>query len=674
MTAKPLIERSELDAYRAMLQRAHTPQEAVVVEQLRAITQNIIPLYLMLSTGAVVLGATFIESAPHWMTMGVPGFAVLISVFRIAKWFGAEKQMIDPDYAHRAIRQLEAFAIVLFVVMAIWVYMFIPYANEAEMAYLAFFTAFTGAAGTVCTMSRPRLVAASLLFTFGEYVMFFASQGERFYLLVLAQLAMTFFVFFQVSRTHWYRLAQSVMLQDDLTSESDRAARLANRNNQMALLDTLTGLPNRHSFFNEIDASYDPHTDEKFPIIGLIDLDGFKPINDVFGHTAGDAVLVETARRLNELLRGRAFVARLGGDEFAYILPTTVDSPEVKAVAEAVVEALSQPVKLPSGDSSRVSASVGYSSRAFGAASARELLEQADFALFRAKEAKAGKPVEFSASHAETKRREAAVHQAFKRADLDAEIHLVFQPIVESTSGAVVRWEALARWTSPVLGRVSPGEFVAVAEKAGMTPQMTRAVFRKALAQLKAWPDTASISVNLSAQDIISRDTTDTLIALLGQEEESLRERIVIEITESSLMSDLDEARHNLMRYRSLGVKIALDDFGTGYSSLRYLQELEFDIVKIDRSFAMAMGGKARSLGLVSAILQLCRSMGIECVIEGVETREQLGHARRAGCRLVQGYLYATPLETREASRCVSADFRFSPYDELLASGGRKVA
>ena len=335
---------------------------------------------------------------------------------------------------------------------------------------------------------------------------------------------------------------------------------------------------------------------------------------------------------------------------------------------------MNEPVRLPNKDTSRVSASVGYSSRGFPVKSARDLMEQADFALFRAKEHKVGQAIEFSAHHAESLMREAVVHQALKKADLDKELRLVFQPIVNSTDGQITRCEALARWDSPELGSVPPMEFVGIAEKMGMTQQLTRVVVRQALEYLRDCPELPSLSVNLSAQDIISRETSDALVAMILTEPEHVRHRLVLEVTESSLLNDMEEARYNLMKFRFMGLKIALDDFGTGYSSLRYLQDLEFDIVKIDRSFGAAINTAARGLGLVATIQHLCRSLSIECIIEGIETREQLETARSAGCRLVQGYLYSAPLSAGDLHAYLIGEKRFPTYRQLLEDGTRDVA
>tara|TARA_R110002051_G_scaffold32562_1_gene73433 strand:+ start:142 stop:2115 length:1974 start_codon:yes stop_codon:yes gene_type:complete len=657
-----------------MLQNARTPEEAVTMEQLRAISQNIPALYLMLTVAAIALGATFVGNAPVLLTVGVPGIFVALSTIRLAFWKFGDNRLMHPEEARTKLKQVEVLTSVLFLFLGVWVWTLLPYASGEERLYLSFFTAFTGASSTICAISRPRLVGVCLFMTLGVFCLLFFDWNERFYFYATMQLGVTYLVFFLASQTYKMRLAQSVVLLNRLNAENRRSSELADTNESMALTDMLTGLPNRRQFFQDVEASYDPKTDEKLPVVGLIDLDGFKPINDVFGHTAGDTVLVETARRLKRVLGDKASVSRLGGDEFAYILPRTVSQKEAKRIAQQIVNAMNEPVQLPNRDTSRVSASVGYSSRAFSVRSAHDLLEQADFALFRAKEHKVGQAIEFSASHAESQLREAVVHQALKKADLEKELRLVFQPIVNSTDGAVNRCEALARWDSPQLGSVPPLEFVAIAEKMGMTQQLTRVVVRKALEQLRRWPELPSMSVNLSAQDIISRETSDSLVAMILAEPESVRERLVLEVTESSLLNDMEEARYNLMKFRFMGLKIALDDFGTGYSSLRYLQELEFDIVKIDRSFGAAINTTARGLGLVATIQHLCRSLAIECIIEGIETREQLETARSAGCRLVQGYLYAAPLDALELHAYLTGEKKFPSYRELLEGPARDVA
>lgn len=641
------------------------------MEQMRAVLDNIPALYVMLNMAALALSLTFFNKAPAYLTIGVLAVAIPASLWRIRHFRKAGQEIKDPVKLKRMMHRLDIVAIIIFASIAIWIRALIPYANDTERVMLSFFTAFTGASAVLCAMSRPRIVAMCLSILFLEYCILFIGLGEGFFMVTSVLLGGCYLVFVQFSMNYKKRIEQTVNLHNELLSENARSNGLAESNRSLALSDTLTGLPNRRSFFEEAALYYGRSPIGQLPVIGIVDLDGFKPINDVFGHTAGDAVLVETARRLKAVIGESGSVARLGGDEFAYALPWNTPQTEVTRTAYAIVSAMAKPVILPNGDASRVSASIGFSSRNFHVQSANELLEQADFALFRAKEVPMGCAVEFSSFHAASKRREAIVHEAFKVADLENEIHIVFQPIVNSTDGTISSCEALARWDSREIGTVSPGEFVPIAEKAGMTQEMTRIVLRKTLEHMKTWPGNMRVSLNLSAQDVNSRHTTDALASMLIKQPRSLRERICIEVTETSLLTDFEEVRNNLMKFRELGLKIALDDFGTGYSSLRYIQELEFDIVKIDRSFIASVEDNAKSFGLVRVIQQLCRSLAIDCVAEGVETPGQLEKARLAGCQFVQGYLYSEPLLSKDLIPYLTGDIRFPDYRDITPDRAR---
>jgi diguanylate cyclase (GGDEF)-like protein len=666
---------SDIKHYRTMLQNARTLEEAVVMEQMRATAKNLSALYAMLCVASLSLGMSFLNHAPLYLTLGLPCLFIVGSILRINHWRDSQAEFTDPLRAQRDFAVIEIGSLIIFAVMGGWIALLWPYAIGKQEAQLALFTGLIGPVGMMCSMPRPRIVAAGLSGTLLIFCMIFVRHDPLYYGYMALPMAVSYAAFLKVSLTYKQRIAESVMLHNELVSENERASGLAESNRFLALSDTLTGLPNRRRFFEQINLFFERSPDGELPIVGLVDLDGFKPLNDVFGHSAGDAMLVETANRMKAAAaRYGGSVARLGGDEFAFVLPWNTSREEAMKFSLELVASISHPVVLPSGDISRVSASVGMSSRGFDVASAKDLLEQADFALFRAKEATSGPVVEFSSHHAASKRREVLVHQAFKNADLDKEIHLVFQPIIDTRDGAIRRCEALARWDSPEIGMVPPGEFVPIAEKAGMTQEMTLAVFRKVIAQLKVWPESARIAVNLSAQDVNSRQCTDLLASMLIRQPPSLRQRISIEVTESSLLTDFTEVHNNLLKFRELGVKIALDDFGTGFSSLRYLQELEFDIVKIDRSFISSIEQNQKSFGLVRTISRLCRSLSIACVAEGVETREELDHVRTAGCHLVQGYIFTKPLVAEKMLPYLTGELKFDGMGVMLSVPTKDVA
>ena len=666
---------SDIKHYRTMLQNARTLEEAVVMEQMRATSKNLSALYAMLCVASLSLGMSFLEYAPLYLTLGLPCLFIVASILRINHWRDSQIEFTDPVRAKRDFAVMEYGSLIIFAILGVWIAMLWPYAIGRQEAQLAVFTCLIGSVAMMCSMPRPRIVAIGLGGTLIVFCLVFVLHDPHFYGFLAVPMAVSYGVFFKVSFSYKQRIVESVMLHNELISENERASGLAESNRFLALSDTLTGLPNRRRFFEQINLFFERCPDGELPIVGLVDLDGFKPLNDVFGHSAGDAVLVETANRMKlAATHYGGAVARLGGDEFAYVLPWNTSRDDAMKFSQELVASISNPVVLPSSDVSRVSASVGLSSRSFEVASAKDLLEQADFALFRAKESSAGPVVEFSSHHAASKRREVLVHQAFKNADLDKEIHLVYQPIIDTRDGAIRRCEALARWDSPEIGMVPPGEFVPIAEKAGMTQEMTLAVFRKVIAQLKVWPDTARIAVNLSAQDVNSRQCTDLLASMLIRQSPSLRKRISIEVTESSLLTDFSEVHSNLLKFRELGVKIALDDFGTGFSSLRYLQELEFDIVKIDRSFISSIEYNQKSFGLVRTISRLCRSLSIACVAEGVETREELDHVRSAGCHLVQGYIFTKPLMAEKMLPYLTGELKFDGMGSMLSVPTQVVA
>ncbi|MEP3665354.1 MAG: EAL domain-containing protein, partial [Roseibium sp.] len=289
-----------------------------------------------------------------------------------------------------------------------------------------------------------------------------------------------------------------------------------------------------------------------------------------------------------------------------------------------------------------VGASCGIAYYPEAGKTAHSLFDRSDYALYNSKTTIRGSTTVYSSEHEARIRSERAIESALQSADLTREFQVFFQPVVSLPARVIVGFEALARWTSPVLGKVSPDEFIPIAERTGLIHRLTIALFCKAVDQINALPGGLSLAFNLSAQDITSDATVTELLNIIRQKEVDPR-RITFEITETSVIGSYETAEGCLRLLREAGVKLALDDFGTGYSSLGYLHRLPIDCVKIDRSFVAGIKDPVAS-GVVTSILNLCRSMQLQCVVEGVEELHQLDLLEAMQCKFVQGYHFGLPL------------------------------
>ncbi len=346
-----------------------------------------------------------------------------------------------------------------------------------------------------------------------------------------------------------------------------------------------------------------------------MDLDGFKPVNDLYGHATGDALLMEAGNRLREVCGAKLHLARIGGDEFAVVVADVVDDEELLVAGRRMCDVLRIPFYL-GGATVQVSASIGFAIYPDLADNASALFERADYALFRSKRELKGRATLFSREHAAEIHGGATIEQALHAADLERELIVLFQPIIELRTGRTVAFEALARWQSPLVGHVSPAVFIPIAERMGIVTKLTRVLLEKALAAANSWPSDVSLSFNLSAKDISTPEGVMRLIATILASGFDPR-RLDLEITETAIMHDFDEAHEAIETLKALGCGICLDDFGTGYSSLTQLHSLPLTKIKIDRSFVTELHVKPASHKIVKSLLALTRDMGLGCVVEG---------------------------------------------------------
>ena len=439
-------------------------------------------------------------------------------------------------------------------------------------------------------------------------------------------------------RTRVLSSNRAVRTFTDLTERKRAEARIS----YLAHHDALTGLANRASFQDRLThaVSVGRRGGTAFAVLCL-DLDRFKQVNDTRGHDMGDQLLQAVAERLRASVREGDAVARFGGDEFA-ILQTDVEQPEAAAaLAERLVAHVAEPYAID-GIQVSIGVSVGIALYPADGLTADHLLKSADIALYKAKEDGRGTSCFFEPAMDAALQERYALEQDFRGAVTQDRIDVHFQPICDAQSGRAVAYEALARWTHPDRGPISPQVFVPVAEEAGLVGALGRAVLRKACREAAGWPSDLGLTVNLSPVQLLDTHLAAQVLGIL--DETGLDPgRLGLEVTEGALIRNGEEALATLRALRRQGVRIYLDDFGTGHAGLSYLLRFPFDCIKIDRSFVGRLATDRAAEAVIRATLLLGESLGIEVVAEGIETGAQRARLVELGCRRLQGYLLGVP-------------------------------
>lgn len=380
-------------------------------------------------------------------------------------------------------------------------------------------------------------------------------------------------------------------------------------------------------------------------MVALLDLDGFKTINDKFGHSTGDALLVEVSRRLRELLEPSGIVARLGGDEFALLLRGRSKDVARDVVADAI-QRLGEPHSCE-GRQLIVSACAGVAFTQAGESDPTQMIRRADIALFAAKRKGRQRMEVFSPELEREIKRRAEIEVALRSPGVEREIELAFQPILDLGTMEVTSFEALARWRHSELGWISPSEFIPITEQIPVIEKISDGLLIRACHEALHWPETVSLSFNLSAVHLCSSGAAERVIDIVRRCNLNPA-RLQIEVTETALMGDFDAARRSLAQLRGEGVRLVLDDFGAGYASISYLREMQFDAIKLDGSLVTAANGP-KGYPLLKGVIELCRAVGLPCVAEHVETEGSVGLLRDLGCQFAQGYWLARPMSAESA-------------------------
>jgi diguanylate cyclase (GGDEF)-like protein/PAS domain S-box-containing protein len=429
---------------------------------------------------------------------------------------------------------------------------------------------------------------------------------------------------------------------------SERKAQLAALERQ-AMHDVLTGLPNRTLLVDRIEQAILVARRTKAPVaLMVMDLDGFKEINDTLGHHAGDLLLQQVAKRLLEEIRESDTVARLGGDEFAFVLPTVEDSAAAIRFARRILKALERPFELEN-QKCEVGASIGVAMFPEHGGDSATLMRRADSAMYHAKRGGRGCSL-YNTTLTRSSGNALALGAELREAIENDYLRVYYQPKVHLRTGLVTRVEALVRWAHPERGLILPDNFIPLAERSGLIKPLTEWVLNNSLKQCADWQRRGlplHIAVNLSPKILLEHVLPQTIATMLDRWKLPPRS-LKLEITESSIMADPPHVLAILSLLQTLGVRLSLDDFGTGYSSLMHLRQLPVDEIKIDKSFVMGMRNSASDAAIVRATIDLAHSLGRQVVAEGVDDDETCRTLATLGCDLAQGYSFARPLPADE--------------------------
>lgn len=418
-------------------------------------------------------------------------------------------------------------------------------------------------------------------------------------------------------------------------------------NASLAYTDALTGLGNKLRLVEKFNRLSDNKSGERARFaLGIVNLDGMKPINDLFGQRGGDDIIRQSAMRLSTAMEGDGTVCRIGGDEFGILVPSAGDEAAAAAKGRLLQSVLGAPFDLD-GRNVRLSGSFGFAVYPDAGGSFSALMANAESALYHSKRAGRGRVTVYTREVEGLMRENAQIEQSLRQAIAYEAVKPHFQPIISLQDGALLGFEALARWNDPELGMVSPAKFIPLAEERGLIGPLTESLLLQAATAAAEWPSGLFLSFNLSSVQLIDLSTAQMILDIIRRAGLAPG-RLEIEVTETAMMSDPETASDIIDSLHKAGVRISMDDFGTGQSSLGRLRELKLDKVKIDRAFIRAIGEDKPAEHIVRAILEMCAGLDLTVVAEGIEEVRQAESLKRYGCHAGQGYLFGKPQDARK--------------------------
>jgi len=632
-----------MSVFRRLLEIFTDPPDVpeLTLAQWRALTRQVPLLYAMLVSNTLIVAWTHLDVAPVALTVYIPAVLTALCVVRTALWLRNRNAAVSLIKARRGLLAMIWLGAAMSIGFTAWSLSLFPYGDAYLQSQIAFYMGITTIGCMFCLMHVRAAALAVGICVIVPFTIFFATSGHETFMAIAINMVLVIIALLVILLNNNKDFTELVSSRNAITQRHFETQRLLDENHQLANVDGLTGLPNRRNFDSRLAATLlEAERAGRQIAVARLDLDGFKAVNQTFGQLTGDRVLMEVARRLNGLRKRETFVARLESNSFALILHEPIDADCLAEYGAMLCASMREPFEMPGGPI-RLSASAGFAASMPGD-TAHALFDRADYATSSAKRDTRGHAEVFSEHHASEINKVRRMEHLMHTARLEDEIYILVQPQFDVILGATTGFEVLARWRSPVLGEVSPAEFIPMAERTGQVSKITQIVLRQALALSHTMPRNMRLSVNLSANDIGSSTAIAQIVAMVGAEDKPCR--IDFEITETAAMRDLRQANTSLLALLGLGARIALDDFGTGHSSLTHVQKLPLNRIKIDRSFVMEVTSDPASRAIVKTMIDLCRNLGISCVFEGIETEEQLEALVSLGGQIMQGYLFGRPM------------------------------
>lgn len=604
--------------------------EMLVAAQFRALRHQVPSLHLILLINVTFL--TFITSTHNYTPVTyVPSLLLAcFSAARILKW--RHTVYSGTVQARRMFASTVRTSLLFGLTLAGWGAWVLHRCSPEVSAFIPFFASLSTIACAACMVSLPR--AAYAVIWSGTVPMVIAMLATRDPLLIAASANLSviaILLFGWMRRQHQQFI--DIVRAHATTIERERDVA------HLAFNDQLTGLANRRAFLARLGEAQRPAGERLDTTVVMMDLDGFKAVNDRLGHGAGDLLLRAMADRLARHAPTPALCARLGGDEFAVLL-ATADEAEVAAAAEQIAAVFDAPVAIGE-DVIHVRGSIGISTGETWPGDPIELMHRADLALYESKALKRAQPYFFHSGLQLQSDRRRIIETAYLDTSAMEPLDVHFQPIIRTQSGEIAAFEALMRWRHPQLGIVTPDELFAVADRARVAAHFTEHLFARALSKATHWPAHIALSFNVTAGEV--NPPLCAMIAQTCRRHGFPLHRLIIEITETALLRDVEAARRTIGELQAMGASVALDDFGAGFASIGYLKHIRFDLIKIDGGLIRSIVECPLARQLLVGVVQLCRAVDTPIVAEQVETEPQLNILRMLGVDKVQGYLLGHP-------------------------------